>query len=118
MLAQSFVVTPSMSLRPTYTSAKKTGQPAQFVSVSSSGSTIEAVLGDLDRLVRQEIGEGLDQHRLSRSAMGVLLYAVRCDDREGQDDPLHCVADGTSDVENALAGLHGRLTFVDHIIGE
>lgn len=120
------------------------GQPAPpFLTVSSTGSTLEAALGALGKKLVDR-GEGAETMTFgedgTRCSMGVLLYtpALPPDEeaQEGGEDgllramprnhggPFRCAttSDGAGGagggVEDAVQGLHGHLPFVDHIIGE
>lgn len=110
-LAQSFVhVIPAMSTASTYTPKRlerTDDRPTPFLTASTSGSTIESALGSLGTVVRREMGECPHLHRgRPRCGIAVLFYS-------GVDTPC----DGCG-IQDALAGFHGCLPFVDQIIGE
>lgn len=114
--AHSFVqVTPAMSSASRYSPTRLDrtgGRPAPFVTVSSSGSTIESALGSLGSLVRHEMGDGLHLQGRPRCEIGVLFYTQR---EAGDVREPH---GGGNGVEDALVGFHSCLPFIDQIIGE
>ena len=98
--------------------------------MSSSGPTVEAAIRSLREAVARDTaqvlegtGGGVGTGGTTRTAMGLLFY-TRCG---GENDALadglhrHVLEDerqGTNGVREELSQLHGRLPFVDHIIGE
>lgn len=98
-------------------------RPAPFETMSSSGPTVEAAIRSLREAVADEsqVSEGTGGG--TRTAMGLLFY-TRCDGDGERDVPgghrhvLEEKGPGSSGVREELSQLHGRLPFVDHIIGE
>lgn len=131
-----FVLTPvAMSStpregRPFSTRQLKIGdRPAPFETMSSSGPTVEAAIRSLREAVSPDgqvlEGAGGEGGAMTRTAMGLLFY-TRCGEKNDAPAGMvdgrhgHSLQDGpgSSAVREELSQLHGRLPFVDHIIGK
>ena len=98
------------------------GRPAPFETISSSGPTVEAAIRSLREAVAHDpqVSEGTGTGGMTRTAMGLLFY-TRCGEHDRPADrhaALEHEGPGNSGIREELSQLHGRLPFVDHVIGE